>query len=148
MARLAVGGATPRRTGFTDRPGPGQIRPQRVGDVIRAELAALLGREVRDPVVRRVAVTRVHMTRDLELARVYYATLPGAGDARDVRRALRRARPFLKRRLGRIGLRRVPELAFVHDGAVEEQDRIARLLDEIAATPATDQDDAPPDDDA
>lgn len=141
MARLA-----PARSGLTKQPDPGQIRPQRVGDVIRAELAALLAREVRDPVVRRVAVTRVLMTRDLELARVYYTILPDAGDLRDVRRALRRARPFLKRQLGRIGLRRVPELTFLHDDAVEEQDRIARLLDEIAATPVTDPDDPPAED--
>ena len=146
MARLATRGGAPQRTGFMDRPGPGDIRPQRVGDAIRAELAALLAREVRDPVVRRVAVTRVRMTRDLELARVYYTTLPGAGDVRDVRRALRRARPFLKRQLGRIGLRHVPELTFLHDDAVEEQDRIARLLDEIAATPVTDTDDPPAED--
>ncbi len=141
MARLADA-----RTGLTKRPDPGHIRPQRVGDVIRAELAALLAREVRDPVVRRVAVTRVRMTRDLELARVYYTILPDGSDARDVRRALRRARPFLKRQLGRIGLRHVPELTFLHDDAVEEQDRIARLLDEIAATPVTDPDDRPAED--
>ena len=128
MARLA-----PARSGLTKRPDPGQIRPQRVGDVIRAELAALLAREVRDPVVRRVAI-------------VYYTILPDAGDQRDVRRALRRARPFLKRQLGRIGLRHVPELTFLHDDAVEEQDRIARLLDEIAATPVTDPDDRPAED--
>ena len=145
MARLADA-----RTGLTKRPDPGHMRPQRVGDVIRAELATLLAREVRDPVVRRVAVTRVRMTRDLELARVYYTILPDAGDLRDVRRALRRAlrraRPFLKRQLGRIGLRHVPELTFLHDDAVEEQDRIARLLDEIAATPVPDPDDPPAED--
>lgn len=143
MARLAP---VPSHPGSTKRPDPGHIRPQRVGDLIRAELAALLAREVRDPVVRRVTVTRVLMTRDLELARVYYTLLPDAGDLRDVRRALRRARPFLKRQLGRIGLRHVPELTFLHDDAVEEQDRIARLLDEIAATPVTDPDDPPAED--
>lgn len=140
MARLAARGGIPQRAGFTDRPGGGHVRPQRVGDAIRAELAALLRRRVRDPGVRHVAVTRVSMTRDLELARVYYTILPGGGDLRDIRRALRRARPFLKRQLGSIGLRRVPELTFLHDDAVEEQDRIARLLDEIAAAPAVDTD--------
>ena len=148
MARLEFRGAAPRGGGLTSRPGPGHVRPQRVGDMIRAELAALLGREVRDPVVRRVTVTRVRMTRDLELAHVHYTVLPGAGDARDVRRALRRARPFLRRQLGRIGLRRVPELAFLHDDSVEEQDRIARLLDEIAAEPPVPDPDDPPANDA
>ena len=144
MARLAP---APVGAGITNRPGPGQIRPQRVGDAIRAELAALLGREVRDPVVRHVAVTRVRMTRDLEIAHVYYTILPGGSELRDVRRALRRARPFLKRRLGRVGLRRVPELTFQHDDAVEEQDRIARLLDEIAVTSVPDADDPATEDD-
>lgn len=128
MARL-----TAARTGNPPRPGAGRIRPQRVGDAIRAELAALLQRQVRDPAVRQVAVTRVRMTRDLELAQVYYNLLPGAGDLRGAARGLRRAQPFLRRQLGKIGLRRVPELRFLHDEAVEEQDRVARLLDEIAA---------------
>ena len=141
MARLADPDA-----GFTERPGAGQIRSQRVGDAIRAELVTLLQRRVRDPGVRHVAVTRVHMTRDLELARVYFTILPGGGDLADIRRALRRARPFLKRQLGRIGLRRVPELTFQHDDAVEEQDRIARLLDEIAAAPAVNADEPPAED--
>ncbi|CAI8006582.1 Ribosome-binding factor A [Geodia barretti] len=141
MARLA-----PLRTGNPLRPDAGHIRPQRVGDAIRAELATLLQRQVRDPAVRQVAVTRVRMSRDLELAQVYYTLLPGDVDLRGAARGLRRAQPFLRRQLGRIGLRRVPELRFLHDDAVEEQDRVARLLDEIAATPPSDADDPPGED--
>ncbi len=138
MARLAAGNP--------EGPDAGQIRPQRVGDAIRAELATLLQRRVRDPGVRQVAITRVRMTRDLELARVYYTLLPDGGDLRAAARGLRRARPFLKRQLGTLGLRRVPELTFLHDEAVEQQDRVARLLDEIAATPASDTNDPPVED--
>jgi ribosome-binding factor A len=89
---------------------------------------------VRDPGVRHVTVTRVQMTRDLQHARVYY-TVPGESVAatRDAARALRRARPFLKRRLGRLGLRHVPDLVFVYDDSMEKQDRVARLLDKIHA---------------
>ena len=141
MARLASA-----RTGSPLRPDAGHIRPQRVGDVIRAELASLLRRQVRDPAVRQVAVTRVRMSRDLELAQVYYTLLPGDVDLRGAARGLRRAQPFLRRQLGRIGLRRVPELRFLHDDAVEEQDRVARLLDEIAAAPAADTNDPPGED--
>lgn len=108
-------------------------RPARVGDMLRAELGTLLTREVRDPGVRHVTVTHVEMTKDLQHARVYYTGPTDAGDQRDAARALRRARPFLKRQLGRIGLRHVPELAFVYDDSVERQDRVARLLDEIRA---------------
>ena len=107
-------------------------RPQRVGDVIRTELGTLLLREVRDPGVQNVTVTRVQMSKDLEHARVYY-TEPAGSDARAARRALRRAKPFLKRHLGRLGLRHVPELTFIYDEAMEQQDRVARLLDEVDA---------------
>ena len=118
-------------------------RPQRVGDAIRAELGALLLREVRDPGARRITVTRVQMTRDLQQARVYY-TDPAGSAAPAARRALRRARPFLKRRLGRLGLRHVPDLTFLYDDAVERQDRVARLLDEVDAARRPD----PPDEHA
>ena len=133
--------------GLAARGPAGDIRPRRVGDTIRAELAGLLQRAVRDPAARHVAVTRVKMSRDLEVARVYYTILPGGDDLRQTQRALRRARPFLRRQLGRIGLRRVPELAFLHDDAVEEQDRVARLLDDIAGAEPVETD-APPDPDA
>ena len=61
-------------------------RPQRVGDMIRTELSTLLLREVRDPGVQNVTVTRVQMSKDLEHARVYY-TEPAGSDARTARRA-------------------------------------------------------------
>lgn len=119
---------------------PAHNRPARVGDVIRCELGTLLSREVRDPGVSQVTVTRVQMTKDLQHARVYYTVPTGADDHRDAARGLRRARPFLKRRLGRLGLRLVPELTFLYDESVERQDRVARLLDDIRT------EDLPPDD--
>ena len=106
-------------------------RTERVGDLIREELGSLLTRHARDPGVRLVTVTRVRMTRDLQHARVYYTVLADERGARDAARALRRARPFLKRQLGRLRLRHVPELTFFYDDSVAQQDRVARLLDDI-----------------
>ena len=114
---------------------PQGSRTDRVGDLIRGELSSLLVRQVRDPAMRMVTVTRVRMTKDLLQARVYYTVLTDALGQRETARALRRARPFLKRQLGqRLQLRHVPELMFFHDDSVEQQDRVARLLDEIAAS--------------
>ena len=107
-------------------------RTDRVGERIRAELSALLLRRVREPAVVGVTVTHVEVTRDLQIARVYYRVLGDAPDRREVARALRRARGFLRRELAaRLRLRRVPELTFLHDDSIEQQDRIARLFDEI-----------------
>ena len=79
-----------------------------------------------------VTITHVQVTRDLQLARVYYRVLAEAQSRRDVARALRRAGGFLRHELGqRLQLRRVPDLTFLHDDTVEQQDRIARLFEEI-----------------
>lgn len=109
-------------------------RSERIGDLIREELSSLLLRQVRDPGMRSVTVTRVQMTRDLQLARVYYTVHEDTRDKRDAERALRRAKPFLRRQLaGRLQLRHMPELTFFHDDALEREDRVARLLKEISA---------------
>lgn len=108
------------------------VRTDRVGERIRAELSALLLRRVREPGVDGLTITHVQVTRDLQLARVYYRLLEESRSRREAARALRRARGFLRRELGqRLQLRRVPELTFLHDDTVDQQDRIARLFDEL-----------------
>ena len=109
-------------------------RTDRVGERIRAELSALLLRRVREPGVNGLTITHVQVTRDLQLARVYFRVIEDGRSLRDAARALRRARGFLRHELGqRLQLRRVPELTFLHDDTVDQQERIARLLDEIQA---------------
>ena len=111
-------------------------RPDRVGDLIRSELSLQLSRHVRDPGVRHVTVTHVRMSKDLQQARVFYTGPEDTNGRRETARALRRARPFLKRQLGqRLQLRHVPELRFEYDDTVAQQDRMARLFEQIAQDP-------------
>ncbi|HWB16566.1 MAG TPA: 30S ribosome-binding factor RbfA [Vicinamibacterales bacterium] len=110
------------------------IRPDRVGEEIRQELAVLLSREVHDPGVGFVTITRVKVSPDLQLARAYYTTMGDERARRETARALDRATPFLRRHLGdRVRLRRVPELRFELDRGVEHQDRIERVLLDLEA---------------
>jgi ribosome-binding factor A len=117
-------------------------RPDRVADQIRSELASLLAREVHDPGVGFVTLTRVRVTPDLQQAHVYYTALGDEKSRRNTDRALARASGFLRRQIGaRLRLKRTPELTFHYDDSVAGQDRIEQLLSEIHAQPA------PPDDD-
>jgi ribosome-binding factor A len=107
-------------------------RPDRVGEELRVELSTLLMREVHDPGIGFITLTRVQVTPDLQQARVYYTTLGDDRARRDTARALKRAAPFLRRRIGTaIRLKRVPELEFIFDKSIEQQDRIEQLLQEI-----------------
>ena len=113
-------------------------RSDRVADQIRGEIGLLLGREVHDPGIGFVTITRVQVTPDLQQARVYYTALGDDKARRNSERALERAAPFLRRQIGaRLRLKRVPELKFFYDESIAGQDRIERLLDELHTAPAT-----------
>src|SRR5687767_3628786 len=109
-------------------------RPSRVGDQLRAEISDLLAREVHDPGVGFVTITQVTVSPDLQVARAYYTTLGDERARRDTARALGRATPFLRRKIGsRLRLKRVPLLEFFFDESIERGDRIERILNEIGA---------------
>ncbi len=118
-------------------------RPDRVADQIRSELSELLTREVHDPGLGFVTITRVQVSRDLQQARVFYTALGDEKSRRQTDRALHRALPFLRRQIGaRLRLKRVPELQFLYDESIAGQDRIEQLINELHAAPApTDDDD-------
>ena len=109
-------------------------RPDRVGDQIRQELAQLIAREVHDPGIGFLTITRVKVTPDLQLARVFYTTIGDEKARKETERALTRALPFLRRQIGsRLRLRNVPELTFMYDKSIEQQDRIEQIIQDIQA---------------
>ncbi len=109
-------------------------RPDRVGDQIRQELSDILSRgEVHDPGIGFITLTRVQVTGDLQLARVFYTSMGDPKARKETARALERATGFFRRQIGaRLHhLRRVPELEFRFDESIANQDRIERILHEI-----------------
>ena len=98
--------------------------------------------EVHDPKIGFITLTRVQVSPDLQVARVYYTSLADAAARKDTQKALDRATPFLRRQIGgRVQLRRVPELDFRFDESIAHQDRIEQILQELHQQPK------PPDDD-
>lgn len=123
-------------------------RPERIAEEIRQEISVLLTREVHDPGIGFITVTRVKVSPDLQQARIFYTMIGDDRARRDTERALERATPFLRRQIGgRIRMRRVPEIRFEFDRSVEHQDRIERILLDLAEerkSRETPPDDAPP----
>ena len=108
-------------------------RPDRVGEEIRHELSELLSRgTVHDPGIGFITLTRVQVSPDLQLARVFYTSLGDPNARKETARALERATPFLRRHIGgRLRLRRVPELEFRFDESVQHQNRIEQILRDL-----------------
>ena len=126
-------------------------RTVRLGEQIRQDLTDLLVRQVRDPGIGFITLTRVRATEDLQQARVFYTTLGEGADAEKTARALERATPYLRRALAaRLHLRRVPELTFAVDVSIANQARVEELLEQIKrddAARAADTDGGDTDDD-
>ena len=82
----------------------------RVAELVRRELLVLLQTRVRDPRINRVVITRVQVSSDLSLAKVY---IMPADDGQQLS-SLRHASGFLRSALGaRLNLRLTPKLLFV-----------------------------------
>jgi ribosome-binding factor A len=110
-------------------------RAVRVAGQVRAEIVVGL-RGLRDPRLASVLVSRVEMTDDLQLARVFVRLEAGGDDERARRgaiKALEAASGRLRREVGQaLGLRYVPDLRFRYDEAPDAVNRVEELLREIA----------------
>ena len=109
----------------------GYPRTARINDLIRAELADLLRRKVKDPRVGSVSVTAVITAPDISHARVMVSLLEPSSVA--ALEGLRRAAGFLRGELGRrLRLKKAPELLFELDQTVEAATRMEQLLESLA----------------
>jgi ribosome-binding factor A len=108
-------------------------RPERVGDLLRDEVATILRASLGDPRLQLVGVTAVEVSGDLQHARVFVSALDPAAEVEELIRILDRAGGFIRRELGRrrLGLRHLPELTFVPDRSIEHGSRIASILREL-----------------
>ena len=107
-------------------------RPERVADQIRAEVSSMIARDLQDPGIGFMTITRVEVSPDLQHARVYYTTLGDPAARTNTGKALERASSFMKRQIGqRLRLRRAPQLEFVFDESIAHQDRVEQLLQEL-----------------
>ena len=110
------------------RSGP-RVRPERVAEQVRMEIAAILQRDLKDPRVGLATCTRVQITRDLKLARIYVSVLGTPEEQKRAMAALEGASGFVRRLLGqRLTLRASPEVRFLFDPSVEYGIKLERII--------------------
>jgi ribosome-binding factor A len=109
-------------------------RTERVNDLLQEELSALIQRELKDPRLGGglTTVTEVQVSPDLRHATVFVSHLGNESDREEVLTGLRSAAHFLHGELlHRLHLRRVPDLVFRFDPAIERGARLASLIQEV-----------------
>lgn len=107
-------------------------RTQRIDELLRQEIGALLERDVQDPRIGFVTVTDVETAPDLRHARVWVSVIGPRAERDETIAALTRAMGFVRRELGtRLRLKRIPELHVRLDETAERGTRVLQLLHEL-----------------
>lgn len=107
-------------------------RQRQVASILRRELSDIIQREMKDPRLGFVSITRVEMSPDVGYARVFVSIYGSEDDRKAGLEALNGASGFIRHQLApKIALRTIPRLSFVLDHSLEHAENISRLLDEL-----------------
>lgn len=114
-------------------------RPTRVGELLQAEIADLLLRQLKDPRLSMATISRVDVSPDLREARIYVSRVGSEDEQKETMAGFDRAVGFIRGQLGRrLKLRYTPTLTFLLDTAIADGVRISRLLHDLTSTSVAD----------
>jgi ribosome-binding factor A len=104
-------------------------RTDRVNALLRQEIATLVG-ELHDPGISgMVTITHVDVSPDLHNASAFVSVMGSDTERAATMDALARARPFVRRELGRrLRLRHIPDVNFVADTSLEDAQRMTDIM--------------------
>ena len=120
----------------------------RLQQLVLETVATTVLREIHDPRVRLVSITRVILAKDLSTAVIGWSTLGTPTEQRTVGRGLEDALPLLQRAVAKVmGTRVTPTLTLRFDRGLERAQRIDEIFRKLEAergvTPAETPDAAP-----
>lgn len=103
----------------------------RIAARIQERAAYCLQFELKDPRASFVTVTRVELTNDLSLAKIYYSVMGDDGDRSKAAHMLEHAKGFVQRQVARVlHMRRMPTLRFEYDDSIETAAHIDQVIRE------------------
>lgn len=107
-------------------------RAERISQRVLEEVTLILSREIRDPQIAAVNVTRVEVSGDLRVAKIFISAPPDADEAETVLDGLERAARYFRRRLAEnMDLRLAPEVRFVLDDSIAKGERFLQVLEQV-----------------
>lgn len=109
-------------------------RQGRMAEETKRLLSSIIPKEIKDPRLGFLTITRVILSSDLQYATVYVSVLGDEEDQYQTMHILEQVKGFLRRELGHaLGVRVTPELRFKLDHSIEEGTRILKIMDDLEA---------------
>lgn len=107
-------------------------RSDRVRELIREEISGMFIREIKDPRIGFVTITRIELTDDLRNAKIFVSIMGGEKEKENTIQGLKSALGFIRWELRkRLRLKFVPDIIFRLDTSMEHAEKVSRLLEEI-----------------
>ncbi len=107
-------------------------RPGRVQEAIRQEISTIVHKEMKDPRLGFITITKVELTKDLRYAKVYFSVLGEEKEKKLALKGLNSAKGYVKGLLAdRIKMRFMPEIVFTIDESMEHTKHIYDIIDKI-----------------
>ena len=108
-------------------------RTERVQEAIRRIVSEVLQRQLRDPrIAGFITITKVEVTSDLRLAKIFYSVLGDEKKKKLISKGLKSAKNFVKKHVGNeLNLRYTPDIMFKVDKKLEYSARIDKVLYKI-----------------
>ncbi len=98
-----------------------ESRAVRVAEVVKAEIAQLLAKGLKDPRVGFVSIMAVRMSPDLGYANIYVSLYGSEKEKKSSLIGLRNSAGWIRRELGRrLKLRLTPEVRFFEDTTLDD----------------------------
>lgn len=107
-------------------------RTDRLGDQIRAEVADIIAKKLKDPRVGFVTVMSVDVSADLRHAKVYVSILGDEKTQTESMKGLNSATGFVRGEIGRrIKIKFTPDIVFRLDNSLEQAAHVLDILGHI-----------------
>ena len=105
-------------------------RTEKVAQAIQHALGDILIKDIKDPKLNLVSISKVEVTPDLKIADVYFTSLRTPTDT--VKQSLIKAEGALKSRLvKKVRLKYTPDLRFFEDKSTEYTLKISKILEDL-----------------
>lgn len=108
-------------------------RPERLGEILREDIAEVVGFELVDPRLQNVVVTDVQVSENLRDAKVFVLIEGEENEIKEAMKGLQRAATFVRQQVAmNLSLHHVPHLHFIRDTAEENAARVGEILVDLS----------------
>jgi ribosome-binding factor A len=104
-------------------------RIDRVNEEIRFQISMILQRDMRDPRIGFMTISRVDTSPDLRSASIYFTVMNDKITSEDTLKALKASSGFIRSLLAkRMSIKFVPKITFINDVSKNEINRVDEII--------------------